>query len=73
MNRWVLGVLALAAVGLGVTVLRNRPAAGPAPPPGPVVARGSEPPEAPPVVDVIDLALELDLAPAKGEPFVPFD
>ena len=73
MNRWVVGVLAVAAVGLGVTLLRNRPPAAPAPDPEPVTARGAESPAAPPVVDVIDLALELDLAPAKTEPFVPFD
>jgi hypothetical protein len=74
MTRWVLGVLGLTAVGLAATYWQNEPPAGPPWPPEPVVARGQEPPAAaPPAVDVIDLALELELAPVKAEPFVPFD
>jgi hypothetical protein len=73
MTRWVLVVLALTAAGLAATYWQNQPPAGPARPPDPVVVRAQEPPATPPVVDVIDLALELELAPAKAEPFVPFD
>jgi hypothetical protein len=71
MNKVVLGVLALAAVGLAVTRLQTRPPAGcPACSLPPAAAPAPSPP---PAVDVIDLELELELAPAKAEPFVPFD
>jgi hypothetical protein len=73
MTRWVFGVLGLTAVGLAVTYWQNEPPAGPAAPAEPAVARAQQPPSAPPAVDVLDLALELELAPARAEPFVPFD
>ena len=51
----------------------GRRSSAPAKPVEPTTARAQEPPAAPPAVDVLDLALELELAPARAEPFVPFD
>ena len=69
MTKWVLGVLALAAVGFAAS--RTRPTPAPCPEcAAPVVPES--PPAVPGVVDVVDLAAELD-KPAAEKPFVPFD
>jgi hypothetical protein len=69
MMKWVLGVLALTAIGFAVSRTRPTPARCPAC----AVPESPEPP-APraTVVDVVDLAAELD-RPAAEKPFVPFD
>jgi hypothetical protein len=70
MTKWVLGVLALMAVGFAVSRM------GPPLPRCPACAVPEEVAEPPAprqtVVDVVDLASELD-RPAAEKPFVPFD
>lgn len=78
MKQWVLGVLALIAAVFAVTLTRSRPTPHPAvpvdPTPPAAAAPAREPAAAgPPVVDVVDLAAELDRPAAADGPFVPFD
>jgi hypothetical protein len=70
MSKWVLGVLALTAVGLAVSRMGPTPAHSPASAVPEEVAEPAAPRQT--VVDVVDLAAELD-RPAAEKPFVPFD
>jgi hypothetical protein len=74
MTKWAIGALAVTTVALVATFYQNQPSNRPANQAEPAVVRNIPTTlDLPPVIDVLDLELELALAPTKCEPFVPFD
>jgi hypothetical protein len=74
MTKWAIGALAVTTVALVATFYQNQPSNRPANQAEPAVVH-SVPvtPDLPPVIDALDLELELAFAPTKCEPSVPFD